>query len=430
MRILYTALFYFGLPLIVLRLYWRGFKSAAYRERWLERLGVYHFAASLHKTIWIHAVSVGEVEAVVPVVRQLQIAFPEQRFLVTTTTPTGSVRALANFGESVVHVYLPYDLPDVLARFFTHFKPLIAIFVETEIWPNIFAACAQRNVPVYIINARLSEKSVRGYQKIKQFTSSTLQHVTLVAAQTEADAERFHALGVKYEKIKVLGNIKFDSPVVDSMILEAQALKSQLFAQRFVWLIASTHKGEEAYFINLFRTLQQIAPELLLVIAPRHPERFLEVRDDCLQAGLKVISRSQQSLAPFDNTPITAEVFLLDTLGELKMFYATADLAFVAGSIQPIGGHNVLEPAAMAVPIMFGQHMHNFQAIAQGLLAVKGAVQCLTEQDIVSEFTRLYKDEQARQAMVTQASTFVAQNRGAQHKVAELLGAAIMRNQH
>lgn len=429
MRNLYTALFYVGLPLILLRLYWRGFKSVAYRERWRERLGFYPFAASLQKTVWIHAVSVGEVEAVVPVVRQLQREFPSQQLLVTTTTPTGSARVVANLGESVLHVYLPYDLPGAVARFFTQFKPQLAIFVETEIWPNIFAACTQRNVPLYMINARLSEKSVRGYQKIKGFSYATLQHVTMVAAQTAEDAARFQSLGIQCEHIKTVGNIKFDSPVDASRILEAHTLKSQLFANRFVWLIASTHKGEEAVFINLFSTLQQIAPELLLIIAPRHPERFEEVRNECLHAGLTLVSRSQQSLSSFDKTPITADVFLLDTLGELKMFYATADLAFVAGSMQPIGGHNVLEPAAMSVPIMFGQYMHNFQAIAQGLLAIQGAVQCFSEQDVVSEFSRLYNDEQARQAMIAHASTFVAQNRGAQQKVIDLLATAIMRKQ-
>lgn len=422
MRILYTYLFYFCLPFIFLRLYWRGIKAPQYRLRWSERLAYYHTAAE-KQCVWVHAVSVGEFEAVLPVLKQLLAKFPQHQFLVTTTTPTGSARVAANLGDGVKHVYLPYDVPSAIRRFFKQFNPQVAIFVETEIWPNIFKHCAQQDVPLYIINARLSEKSLRGYQRIAAFAHATLQNVTLCAAQTEADALRFQALGVEAQKSKVLGNIKFDAPIADVVIAQGKALREQLFAERFVWLIASTHKGEEVYFLQRYQELKQIAPDLLLVFAPRHPERSAEVKALCLSLGLSVRVRTEQATA----ASVTEDVYLLDTLGELKMFYAAADLAFVGGSLVPVGGHNILEPAAVSVPIMFGPYMTNFKAIAQGIMAVNGALQCAGEQEIESNFERLYTDAGLRGELVNNASKFISSNRGALQRVLQELQVAIER---
>ncbi|MEQ1638066.1 MAG: lipid IV(A) 3-deoxy-D-manno-octulosonic acid transferase [Methylococcales bacterium] len=419
MRFLYSFLFYCLLPLIFLRLLWRGVKAPAYRLRWGERLGYYRQAA-MQEVIWIHAVSVGEAEAVFPLLKQLQQAHPARQFLVTTTTPTGSVRVKTVMGESVSHVYLPYDTPDAVRRFFEHFQPKVAIILETEIWPNLFAACGQQQIPLFIINACLSEKSARGYQKLSNLVYPTLSNVTTIAAQTEADAQRFLAIGAQTKQVQVCGNIKFDTPAMDALIEQGRQLRERLFPGRFVWIIASTHKDEEAFFVAIFVQLKQIAPELLLVIAPRHPERFVEVKNLCLKQQLKVVMRTSQSICDS-----ATDVYIADTLGELKMLYAAADLAFVGGSLVPIGGHNVLEPASMKVPVMFGPFMENVSLIAQGLLNADAALQCQDSSGLLSGFQRLYADAAYRQTLVINASRFLKQNQGATGKILALLRSVI-----
>ncbi len=419
MRHFYTTLFYLILPFIFARLYWRSIKAPAYRLRWRERLGYYQQPA-LKQAIWIHAVSVGEAEAVFPLVKHMQAAYPTHAFLITTTTPTGSARVNAVLGETVTHVYLPYDTLGAVRRFFEHFQPKIAIIMETEIWPNLFAACGERQIPLFMINACLSEKSTRGYQKLPQLVRQTLAHVTTIAAQTETDRQRFLTIGATAEQVQVCGNIKFDTPPQDEQIATGQQLRKRLFPGRFVWMIASTHLDEEAYFLPIYTKLKVIAPELLLLIAPRHPERFHEVQKLCLKYSLKVIMRTAQTACDG-----TTDIYIIDTLGELKMLYATADLAFVGGSLVPIGGHNILEPATVNVPIMFGPYMDNVRLVAQGLLKVHAAMQCSDGAELVVGFTRLYADGALRLAMVANAQQFVLQNRGAADRILGLLSQKI-----
>lgn len=415
MRHFYSFLFYSAIPLIISRLLWRSLKNPAYRHRIFERFGFYQ-KKYFQDVIWFHAVSVGESEALFPLIRLIQTRHPQLQILITTTTPTGSARVRAVLGDSVQHVYLPYDLPDVVARFLNAFKPKIAVIVETEIWANLYHACAKKQIPLYLINARLSEKSVRGYQKIPALVLPSLTAITKIATQTEADKTRFIQIGAKSENVQNLGNIKFDVTIADEVLSQGQRLKNQLFKNRFVFLAASTHEGEEILLLDAYKNLKKQIPELLLAIAPRHPERFSYVENLANQANLKIITRTSKQISQFDT-----DVFLIDTLGELKLFYATADLAFVGGSIVPIGGHNVLEPAAVGVPVLFGLEMQNFAFIVEKMLAENAAIQCENVEKLESAILELYHQPKLRNLLVSNAKHFVAQNQGATERIYELL---------
>ena len=383
MRFFYSCLFYLLIPFILLRLLWRGIKAPAYRCRWRERFALYNkkFPKGV---IWFHAVSVGEAEALFPLVRQIQKQHPDAKLLITTTTLTGSARVKAVMRETVTHVYLPYDVPDAVNRFMHCFKPKLAVIMETEIWPNLFVYCGKNDIPLYIINARLSEKSSRSYQKIPSLVHPALAQVNLIATQTQDDANRFIAIGAESEKVKTLGNIKFDVEIPQSTIEQGLQIKADLFGGRFVWLIASTHKDEEAIFLEIYKEIKKKIPELLLVIVPRHPERFANVKKLCEQHQLGVVMRTAG-----DRVYTETDVYLVDTMGELKMLYATADVAFVGGSMVPRGGHNILEAAAVGVPVMFGPNMFNFKEIARGVLSRDAAIQCQNKDDIVNSILTL-----------------------------------------
>lgn len=421
MRSLYSLLFYAIVPFILIRLIWRGFKSRGYWQRWPERFAFYQGAA-LAETIWIHAVSVGEVEAVFPLLKRLREIYPEQHFVLTCMTPTGSGRIETVVSDKVSHVYLPYDMPDAVSRFLRFFRPKMAIIMETEIWPNLFAACAAQKIPLFIVNARLSESSVAQYCKVRPLVKAVLSQVTLIAAQSEQDAQKFIAIGAEPERAKVIGNIKFDLPPLDDLKTQAQALRQQLFTDRFVWIIASTHETEEAFFIELFPKLKLLAPNLLLLIAPRHPERFPQVGELCLKAGLSVAQRSEGI-----KRPVHEEIYLADTLGELKMLYGCADLAFVGGSLKPIGGHNVLEPAAMGVPVITGPYTANFKQIVEGMLKHEALIQCQnTTASLYESFEKLYRNHTMRESIARNAQGFVESNRGACDKLVASLQTALV----
>jgi 3-deoxy-D-manno-octulosonic-acid transferase len=416
-QLIYTPLWYVLLPIILLRLYWRGFKAPQYRLRWRERLGYYQQAPE-QDLIWFHAVSVGEAEAVFPLIKLLQSCYPTSRFLVTTTTPTGSARVQAVLGDTVVHVYLPYDLPSVQQRFFTHFQPKIAVFMEKEIWPNLYATCALRGIPLFVINARLSAPSAQAYLKIPGLVKPALMAVEQIATQTPEDQARFIEIGADATRVQVLGNIKFDVQIETTTLVAGQLLRQNLFAQRFVWIIASSHAGEEEQLLNLYADLKTQIPELLLLLVPRHPERFQIVKALCVERQLKVVMRSEQSKQSLAEQ---VDIYIADSMGELKMLYAAADVAFVAGSLVPIGGHNVLEPAAIGVPVLFGPHMFNFQEIAQGMLAVGAALQCQDLAAVALAIINIYQDSQLRQKLIANAHEFVHKNQGAKQRVADLL---------
>ena len=420
MRYFYSCLFYLIVPFILLKLLWRSIKAPAYRHRWRERFALYNKSYP-QDVIWFHAVSLGEAEAVFPLVRQIQQQHPNIEILITTTTPTGSARVNAVMQETVTHVYFPYDIPDAINRFMRCFKPRLAVIMETEIWPNLFLACGKRRIPLYIINARLSEKSSLGYQKIPTLVRPALAQVALVATQTEDDATRFISIGADSTKVKTLGNIKFDIKVSQETIEQGIQIKIDLFSGRFVWLIASTHKDEELIFLGLYLELKKTIPELLLVIVPRHPERFYEVRKQCEQQQLQVVLRTAGI-----RISAKTDVYLADTLGELKMLYATADVAFVGGSMVPNGGHNILEAAAVGVPIMFGPYMSNFKDIARGVLAANAAIQCQDKEALILNILMLYDQPSFRATLAENAKAFVIQNQGATDKICKTLSLEVV----
>jgi 3-deoxy-D-manno-octulosonic-acid transferase len=419
MRAFYTLLFYLLTPFIMLRLLWRSLKAPAYRRRWNERFGFYDKTCP-QNVIWFHAVSVGEAEALFPLLKVLQARRPDWKLLITTTTPTGSARVRAVFGGKAGHVYLPYDMPFVIGRFMNAFKPRLAVIMETEIWPNLYAACGERQIPLFLINARLSEKSARGYRKIPALVRPALEQVRLIAAQTADDAERFVGIGAKPEAVRVMGNMKFDIEIAEEILAQGRALKAAGFGGRFVWILASTHKNEEAPFLDLYPEIRAKIAGLLLVIVPRHPERFDEVKHLCEERGLKAVMRTSGS-------PCTAEtdVYIADTMGELKMLYAAADAAFIGGSLVPVGGHNLLEAAAAGVPVMFGPYMANFKEIASGVLMRKAALQCRSQEEIAGMIYALHADPERRAELADRARAFLNENRGAIAAIADRIEAAM-----
>ncbi len=411
MRFLYTSLFTILLPLVLFRLYWRGLKAPEYRKRWQERLAFYSKKYS-QPFICFHAVSVGEAEAVFPLIKKLTEKFPDEKILVTTTTPTGSARVQAVLGDTVEHVYFPYDIPWIINRFIRTFNPKILVIMEKEIWPNLFSYCGKQNIPVLIINARLSARSAKSYQLISSLIKPVLANVSSILTQTEEDREHFIDIGAIPSTVQVTGNIKFDMEVSESLIEEGQQLRRQLFPGRFVWIVASTHKGEEGIVIDAYTKLKQQIPELLLMLVPRHPERFVSVQNLVKQKGLNLAVRSKRDIVTH-----STDVYLADTMGELKLLYASADVAFVGGSLAPVGGHNILEPLAVGVPVMFGPYMVNFKEIADNVLSQQAAIQCQNEAQIIEHLIKLYKDEPIRNTLVSKGTAFIERNKGATEKI-------------
>lgn len=418
LRGLYSVALYLLAPVTVYHLIWRGFRQPAYFQRWLERYAVYRGPAQA-RTLWLHAVSVGEVNAAIPLVNALRRGRPDLRLLVTTITPTGSDRARSAWGDSVEHVYLPYDLPGAVARFLRHHQPCAALIMETELWPNLLFGCRDRGIPAYILNARLSERSLRGYRVLAPLVGRALRTVRTVAAQSRADGERFVQLGARPEQVTETGNLKFDVNVPDALD-EFAAECHRHTGERPVWIAASTHEDEEAATIAMHRRLRERFPDLLLLWAPRHPERFRVVAEQARSAGWQVSARSRARWPqPGD------DVFVIDTLGELMSFYACADVAFVGGSLQAIGGHNLLEPAATGTPIVTGPHLHNFVEIAQRLDAA-GALRIGADAEAVeAAVERLLADPRERAQMVEAGRALVELGRGALARTMALLRPAL-----
>lgn len=406
MRYLYTFLLYLAMPFVFLRLWWRSRRLPDYRKRWSERLGFYPF--KLEKCLWVHAVSVGEVIAAIPLIRALQAANPSLPILVTNMTPTGSARVKATFGDSVKNVYLPYDLPGALKRFFKAMHPVACIIIETEMWPNMFAACRRHQIPVCLTNARLSEKSARGYARIASLTRGMLADITRISAVGEADAKRFADLGATPEQLTVTGNLKFDLMLPDGLLEKAAALRASLGSDRFVWIAASTHEGEEEIMLNAHRLLREQGSNALLILVPRHPDRFNEIAQLCAK-HFKTQRRSTQELLQSDTA-----VYLGDTMGELMLMYGAADAAFVGGSLIPRGGHNILEPAALAKPILTGEHVFNFAEICNLFYQAQALVKVTDAESLAQQLIHFQQDVAARQAQGQRAREVMDANRGAQ----------------
>lgn len=416
MRTAYNLIITLISPIFFLRLLYRSRKAPAYRSRWNERLAIYRSPPAKRGVIWFHAVSFGEAEAVFPLIHAFRERHPDIPLLVTATTLTGSNRIRSVLGDFVRHVYLPYDLPGTADRFLARFKPVLGIVVETEIWPNLYRKCAMRGVPLAMINARLSEKSARGYRMLRGLTRETLGFVSLIAAQTQGDARRFGELGANPDVVRVTGNLKFEYRVPDSIFEHGVTLRKNLFGNRRIWIAASTHQGEEEQILEAFLQARSKISDLLLVLVPRRPERFDRVGLLCKNRGFKTVLRS--SGLP---CPDVCDIFLLDSMGELKQFYATADIAFVGGSLVRTGGHNALEAAALGVPVLFGPHVFNFTNIADSLVKAGAAFQVVDSASLARQVIALLDDPEYRKSAGASAQAFVEANRGAMTKILELL---------
>ncbi|MCB1823784.1 MAG: lipid IV(A) 3-deoxy-D-manno-octulosonic acid transferase [Candidatus Competibacteraceae bacterium] len=405
MRSLYTGLLHLLLPLALLRLYWRGRRDAGHRQRWRERLGLIPTLSP--GGLWVHAVSLGETRAALPLIRALLDRYPDRPLLVTTTTLTGSRQVREALGERVWHVYAPYDLPGATRRFLRYVRPSLAVIMETELWPNLLRQCATAGIPVLLANARLSERSARGYGRIRGLTAAMLRDVTLIAAQADADAARFRALGAP--RVEVAGNLKYDLAAPADLPERGRRLRRDwLGDERPVWIAASTHAGEDETILDAFAQLRAHWPALLLLLVPRHPERFDNVAALCRQRGFSVIRRSGRNVCAADSA-----VFLGDSMGELLLFYAAADLAFVGGSLVATGGHNVLEPALLGLPVLFGPHMFNFTEAGERLLAAEAAWRVADAGELAAAVDRLLADPELRRTAGQNGQAVVERHRGA-----------------
>lgn len=411
-RFTYNLLFTLALPLILLRLLWRALKAPAYARRWAERFGLVRLSAAQQahrgQWLWVHAVSVGESIAAAPLIRKLRSEHPEIPVVVTTMTPTGSERVRDLFGDDVCHVYAPYDHPWTVQAFLRRFRPRLLVIMETELWPNIIHYTKQAGGRVIVANARLSEKSARGYEKFPALGKPMLQQIDCIAAQARNDAERFVRLGVTAAQLQITGSIKFEIDLPEDMAERQQAMQSLIEGSRPVLIAASTREGEEAKVLNAFRQCLREVPDLLLLLVPRHPERFKAVAKLCAEKGLTVVKRSEG----LPVTPLT-NVFLGDSMGEMLTCFSVADIAFVGGSLVNTGCHNVLEPAAMGLPVFVGPSQFNFQTICEQLEEA-GALQSVADEgELAKAIVAACHDSALRERMGQAGRALVAQNRGA-----------------
>jgi 3-deoxy-D-manno-octulosonic-acid transferase len=415
LRLLYICLGYGLAPFLLATSLWRGLRDRSYWQALPERFG---FGAALPAGgLWVHAVSVGEVQAAASLVRALRQRYPELPLTLTTSTPTGRARAHHLFGDDVRVRYLPYDLVGPVGRFLRCVRPRLGIILETELWPNLYAACRRQGVPLVLANARVSERSVRRYRLVRGLVRASLAHGVVVAAQSAADAGRFAALGADPARTVVTGNLKFDYQLPQETEARGRELRSALGAGRPVWVAGSTHEGEEEQVLDAHAQLLRSRPDALLVLVPRHPPRFDAVAALLRRRGVAFVTRS--SGAPV--TPATS-VLLADTLGELVLLYAAADVAFVGGSMVPIGGHNLLEPAALGKPVVTGPHTASAAPVAR-LLIEAGAAEVVANGDaLATAVGRLLGDGAARGTAGRAGLAAVSANRGALERFLALLG--------
>lgn len=423
MRYFYNFAVHFLVPLVLLWISWRGVKQPAYWQRWAERFGFGDKvppAPGTQGNLWIHAVSMGEAQAAIPLIRALQATYPQYRVVVTTMTPTGSALVTDTFGDSVYHCYVPYDLSGNVKRFYRRIQPVLGIILETELWPNLFYYAGRDNVPLLLASARISPSSQKRYRLIPgpHLGRQMFAQLVAVAAQTEEDKHRLIELGANPKLIEVLGNLKFDLSVAPDLHARALQLRQSFGIDRPVWIAASTHEGEEEAVLRAFKIIQQTVPNALLVIVPRHPERFASVASLCRKHAYNTVLRSSGEVCTADTA-----VFVGDTMGELMLFYAAADVAFVGGSLAEIGGHNVLEPAALAIPAVVGPHTYNCQDIVEQMQAANALQVIQSADELVAVTLPLLTNQTQRQSMGRAGQAMVAQNRGSLAGVMSLVAA-------
>ena len=386
-RILYSLLLYLIFPLVVFRLFWRGRSNPGYRHRIAERLGYISFPRKNKPVIWVHAVSVGETIAVKPLVESLLDHYSDHQILLTTTTPTGSDMVKKLFSDRVEHVYFPYDLPGVIARFVNRVNPEIVVIVETEIWPNLYAKLNKEEIPLVLINARLSEKSTQKYLKFNNLIAETILNVNTLCVRSDVDAKRFRLLGATEKQLVVSGNIKFDIDIIQQQVVQGKQWRKQWQSMNSrklsVWVAASTHAGEDEKILTIYQGLLKHLPALKLVLIPRHPERFDDVYQLCKglkEEGINTLRHSQVE----NHTSKQSHIILGDSMGEMQSWFATADVVFMGGSLVETGGHNPIEAIALGVPVVSGPYMFNFDDVSHslteaGLLSICDASEVLEE---------------------------------------------------
>ncbi|MDP0589128.1 MAG: lipid IV(A) 3-deoxy-D-manno-octulosonic acid transferase [Candidatus Endonucleobacter bathymodioli] len=428
-RFIYSLLLYIFIPFAILRLIWRLKKNHAYGRRWNERFGFIKPLPRDKPIIWVHAVSVGETIASAPLVMALMKSHPAYRILITTMTPTASDQVTAIYGDRVEHKYMPYDLPDALYRYLNRTMPTLVIIFETELWPNTVAACKKRGIPVIIANARLSERSAKGYQRIGRLTRNMLNQLSVVACQNREDGKRFVRLGLNVEKLQITGSVKFDINITAETLNAAKAMRANWDAgfsrKAQVLIAASTHQEEEQLIINAFINLKKQHPNLLLVVVPRHLERFDSFYDLACNNGLTVKRYNQDTKV----TPNT-QVILGDVMGEMMKLYAASDIAFVGGSLVERGGHNMLEPAVLGLPVLSGPHTFNFHNISTSLEQAGGLIFVNNSEELATEVDRLLTDVDHYENTKKRAKQFVNANRGALARLLEIITKVLANSHH
>ncbi|HEX7455712.1 MAG TPA: lipid IV(A) 3-deoxy-D-manno-octulosonic acid transferase [Gallionella sp.] len=413
MRFVYTLVLWLLLPLVFVRLALRARKQPEYWQHLDERFGFYPVRSD-KPVIWLHAVSVGETRATVSLVAKLRAAYPDYQIVLTHTTPTGRATSEQLYGDGVLRVYLPYDYPFAVRRFLRHFRPKLGILMETEIWFNLIHAGYAECVPMLLLNARLSEKSARGYARVASLTRCALQELDAIAAQTADDAARLTRLGA--QQISVMGNLKFDIAPPPAMLELGSSLRQQFGTARQVFLAASTREGEEALLLDAWQS-QDCLDGVLLVIVPRHPQRFAEIADMIGKRGLRYQRRSENR-----EVPAEVQVVLGDSMGEMFAYYAAADLAFIGGSLLPFGGQNLIEACSVGTPVLIGPHTYNFADATRLAVEASAAVQVGDAAELILVAQRLLNDSGAMAAMRKQGVQFVAAHQGATDKAMAVIG--------
>jgi len=364
MRLMYHTLTYILLPFLVLFWFAKSLLNKSYLDRLTQRFG-FGYPKLNSGSIWIHAVSVGEVQASIPLVNELKQHYPYKEIIITTVTPTGSKQVKNIFKDAVETSYIPFETNFAIKNFFNSIKPSVALIMETEIWPNLYKECGSRGIPLILVSARISEKSLINYKRFLPLFRDTLSHGILIAAQSQIDADRFLALGASKDRTWIMGNIKFDFKLPEEILTKAKIYRSKIFPRRHIWIAASTHEHEEEIILEAHKNISKKIENLLLILVPRHPERVAKI-SQILKENNWIYSKKSDD----QDIPESCQVLLIDTIGELLFFYACSDVAFVGGSLLPVGGHNLLEPAAIGLPIITGAHTFNQKEMTDRLTHV------------------------------------------------------------
>ena len=427
MLTLYRIVLYLVLPAVIFRILYRAYRDSQYRTKLLQRFGFGLRLSSIKNNsdkghrqedgIWIHAVSVGEVNAAIPLVNNLLVRFPNTVITITTMTPTGSECVLKILGDSVQHCYLPYDYPCAVKRFLNAVRPRLAMVMETEIWPNLIDECHHRHIPIIYTNVRLSGRSHRSYLRFRALFSPTLKKVTQFVVQARADAERLIDIGADENTVQVTGSIKFEMELPASVSEMAQSVRRDLGWKRPIWVAGSTHEGEESQVIEAYLNARKEIKHLLLVLVPRHPERFSSVFKLAVRYQCKTVLRSQSNT----QIPADTEIYIADTMGELPLFIATADIAFIGGSLVPTGGHNLLESCAAGVAVLFGPYIFNFQEISNLVLSKGAGVQVMNSNELCEVVVKLLNDPVLRSQYGLKGRELIAENKGALEEIVAIV---------